>query len=392
MRNVAIFVVFFSVSVGFYSVSSGVEEEQWLSYRTSPEAYRVVGNMTMRRLEVITDKPEQVELPEFKGDSPLFAKWESPMVKGGFLWVVLDREHKYGSYDRIVIDSNGDGHLNDEKFIASHRIESRYSYFGPAPVYFEGEDGPITYHLNFRLYYREDYKYLYVSSGGWYEGTIRLGEEKMHCTLIDYNGNGEFNDISPSASESDRIRVGKTKPGPTLYVGKYLEVDGVLYQPTIARDGAFLTIPKAKNVIFGNVQAPSEISELTAGGVNGLLTVKMENGVGKLPVGQYRLDHWEIDRKDKDDRTWTMQGSGFDKNGDFEVAKDNQVHLAIGEPVLANLVVKKTGTKFYFNHKMRGQLNEQIEITRNGSQARAPKLQIVNGDQTYNRTFQLEYG
>ena len=60
--------------------------------------------------------------------------------------------------------------------------------------------------------------------------------------------------------------------------------------------------------------------------------------------------------------------------------------------MLANLEVQKTDTKYSFNHQMRGQLNERIEILQNGSRAQAPKLQIVNGDQTYNRTFQLEYG
>ncbi len=392
MNKSVMYMTYAVVLAGVCVVSSGAEEEQWLNYRTSPEAYQVVGDMRMDRLKLSTDKPEQVELPEFKGDSPLFAKWNSPMTKEGYLWVAFDREHKNGSYDRVVIDSNGDGRLKDETFISAHRTESRYSYFGPVPVYFEGEDGPITYHLNFRLYYREDYKYLYVSSGGWYEGTIRLGDQKMHCMLIDYNSDGEFNDISQNAAESDRIRIGKTEHAPTRYVGKYLEIDGVLYRPTIARDGAFLTISKADDVVFGNVRAPGEITELTAGGENGLLTVTLENGVGKLPLGKYRLDHWEIDRKDDNNQSWTLRGSGFGKDGDFEVVKDDPVPLPIGEPVLANLEVTQTETKYSFNHQMRGQLNERIEILKNGSRGRAPTLQITNGDQTYDRSFQLEYG
>ena len=392
MKKIVMYATVAAVLAGFSGVLSGAQQEQWLSYHTSPEAYPQVGDMRMRQLKLVTDKPELVDVPEFKNDTPLFAKWNSPMAKGGFLWMAFDREHKRGNYDRLVIDSNGDGNLKDEKFIDSHRRDHRESFFGPAPVYFDGEDGPITYHLNFRLSYRSNHKYLYVSAGGWYEGMIQLGDQKLHCMLIDYNGNGQFNDISPSDSQCDRIRVGKSKPAPTRYVGNYLEVDGVLYQPTIARDGAFITIQKAKDVIFGNVRTPDEINELTAGGENGLLTVKLENGLGKLPVGQYRLVHWKIDRKDDDDHTWTMQGSGFDKNGDFAVTKDRPVHIPIGEPVLAHLEVRNKGTEFYFNHKMRGQLNELIEITRNGSQARAPKLQIVSGDQTYKRSFQLEYG
>lgn len=392
MKKFLIYMVFAAVLAGFSNVVHAADQEQWLSYRTSPQANRVVGDMMTRSLEILTARPDQVELPEFTCDDPIFAKWNCPMVKGKFLWLALDRKNKNGNYDRIVIDSNGDGHLKDEKCIDAHQVDSRYSYFGPVPVYFEVEDEPIAYHLNFQWYYRQDYKRLSVSSGGWYEGIIRLGDRKMHCTLIDYNANGTFNDTSLRAPQSDRIRIGKTEHAPTRYVGKYLQLDDVLYQPTIATDGACITIAKANNVVFGNVKVPAGITELTTGGTNGQLTVTLENGLGKLPVGQYALDHWQIDRKDDNNRTWTMRGSGFGKNADFEITKDETAYLAIGEPVLARLETRKRGKQFSFSHQLQGQLKERIEITRNGNRIQAPKLLIVNGDQTYNRTFQLEYG
>ncbi len=394
MNKSAVFLWFTAGIFGFCSILSGAEEEIWLSYHTDPDTQRLLGyeDIGNQGLKILTDAPAEVKLPEFKSQSPLFAKWKSPMAKGGFLWVALDQEQSSGPYNRLIIDANGDGHLNDETFITPYRSDQYQSGFGPAPVYFEGEDGLITYHLNFRFYNYQNYKNLSASSGCWYEGTIRLGEEKLKCMLMDFNADGEFNDISPNSGECDRIRAGKNERVPSQFTGKYLDIDGVLYCPMIARDGAFLTLSKAENVVYGKVQTLGGVTVLQAGGVNGLLTVQLENGAGKLPLGKYHIHTWRIERKDDQNRPWTLQGEGFDKNGNFEITKEEPAILAIGEPIAGHLDAQLNKNKYNFNYEMRGQLNERIEITRKGSRVDAPKIQIVNADKTYNQTFSLEYG
>jgi hypothetical protein len=205
-------------------------------------------------------------------------------------------------------------------------------------VVFEGEDGPVTYHLNFRFYdYNEQNRRLYIYSGGWYEGEVTVGDQKKYCMLIDYNVNGTFNDKSLQAGASDRIGIGDKGDQNTGFVGNYIEVGNVLYRTEIARDGAFIKLAKAEDVKYGNIRVPETITESTVGGENGQFTHKLKDGATTLPVGKYRIDHWQIDRKDDKGKSWTMRGYGFSERGDFDIKEETETALEIGEPVTAGL-------------------------------------------------------
>jgi len=371
---------------------AGAQELQWLQYYSARQAREIVGDIGSQHIDLSDDKPKGVELPEFKSEEPIFAKWASPMVKNDYLWIALDRTHKYGPCDSLFIDSNGDGKLSDETAITSYQTEHNSTYFGPVKIIFEGEDGPVTYHLNFRFYSRENRRHLYVSSGGWYEGTITVAGEKKHCVLIDQNTNGRFNDKSNDFWQSDRIRIGKKGDRDTKFTGNYIEIDGRLYRPEITPDGAYIKLTEAEDVTFGNIQLHESIKEFAAGGENGLLSVSLEKGTGKLPVGKYRIHHWLIERKDEKDNTWKLKGQHFGDRGLFDVAESGQTNLTVGEPVICTLDVQKRGSRHYFGQELNGKLDEQIEITRNGNRARAPKLHVKSIDDVYDRTFTFEYG
>jgi hypothetical protein len=315
------------------------------------------------------------------------------MVETGYLWISLDRTHAQGQWDRLFIDSNGNGHLNDQTAITAYRTDQYYTYFGPVKVVFEGEDGPVTYHLNFQFYNRnERSRGLYVYSGGWYEGDITVAGAKKHCTLIDQNANGTFNDKSLNAAECDRIRIGKKGSKDSLFVGNYIKIDDVLYRPEIARDGAYIKLSKAEDVKFGNIRLPESITEFSAGGENGLFTLKPEKGTGSLPVGRYRVNYWAIERKDERGKKWKMQGEGFSNKGDFDITADKETELSIGEPIISTIEPQNRNGTRAFNHNLKGRLGERIELTSDGAQPRAPRLNIKNKDGTYDRTFSFEYG
>jgi len=314
------------------------------------------------------------------------------MVKSGYLWVSLDRSHKHGLYDLLYIDSNGNGHLNDETALAAYRIDQDNSYFGPVKVIFEIEDGPVTYHLNFRFYSYNVNRRLYASSGGWYEGDITVGGAKKHCVLFDYNANGAFDDKSLEANECDRIRIGNKDSQDARFVGNYIEVDGVLYRPEVARDGAYIKLTEAKDARFADIRLPESITEFSAGGENGLFILKPEKGAGSLPVGKYRINYWAIKRKDEKGTQWEMRGTGFYKTGLFDITVDKKTELSIGEPIVSTLKAQIKEGAYYFRFDMKGRDNERIELTRNGVRPQAPKLHIKSADGRYDRTFSFEYG
>ncbi len=378
------------ISLFVLATSAGAQDEQWLQYHSEREAYQIIGGRSTSR-EVTSDKPDNVKLPEFKTKQQFFIEWESPMVKSGRLWIALDRTSEQGQWDRLFIDSNGNGHLDDEEAVKAYRTEQYYTYFGPVKIVFEGDDGPISYHLNFRFFdYNEQNRRLYIYQGGWYEGEITVAGQKKNCMLVDYNVNGTFNDKSLQSSESDRIRIGKKGSEDTRFTGNYIEVDDVLYRTEIARDGAFVKLAKAEDVKFGNIKLPETITEFSAGGENGLFTRELKNGVASLPVGKYRIDHWEIDRKDDNGKNWTMRGSSFSDRGDFEVTEAGETALEIGEPVTAGLQANLNGTNYEFSKVIRGSLGEYISLTSAGRDVRDSwKMSAKNTDGSFAKIYPI---
>lgn len=128
---------------------ASAQDEQWMQYHSARQAQRIVSDMGSSTPEITSERPQGVELLQFKSTEPFFAKWSTPMVESGYLWISLDRTHKQGQWDRLFIDSNGNSHLNDETVITAYRTDQYHTYFGPVKVIFEGEDGLLTYHLNF---------------------------------------------------------------------------------------------------------------------------------------------------------------------------------------------------------------------------------------------------
>lgn len=382
-----------SMGIGLLAVTSAAaQDEQWLQYQSSRDSWQVVGDLATSNPTVTAEKPRGVELPNFTCDEPLFARWPSPMAAGGGLWLAFDHESEHGPHDLLYMDLNGNGSLADEAALEAYERDERNAKFEPVKILLAGEDGPITYHLNVKLYIYGDRRYLNLWAAGWYEGTITLDGQRKHCTLIDYNANGTFDDKSLKPSDCDRIRIGEKDSRDTRFVGNYIEVDGVLYATEIAQDGAYTKLTKAEDVTFGNLRLPEAVTEFAAGGENGLFIRQPKNGVAKLPVGKYRVHHWEIDRKDEKGSAWVLRGYWSSQMGDFDVAQDKEAELSVGEPIISTLQARAEESTFYFSQNLQGRLGEQIELTREGVQPPPPKLNIKSQDGTYDRTFSFEYG
>ena len=374
---------------------ASAENEQWLQYSWSADAQQMLGGIGLGSFNVsLANKlPAELSLPEFKGKEPLFAFWRHSMTKAGGAWIALDSTNKYGDYDRLYIDSDGDGSLKDETAITSNRQDDVYTWFGPVKVIFEGEDGPITYHLNIQFYnYDNTNRFMYIRSACWYEGTITAGGVKKKCILIDNNVNGTFNDKGMNTSQCDRIVIGEKASINSTSVGNLLQIDDQLYKCEIARDGAFIKLAKADDVKFGDVNIPKAITSLSVCGENGFFSVPIENGSGKLPAGKYLINNWQIERKDASNNKWQMTGSGFGTNSAFTVSETGKVNLDIGEPVSSSLAVNKQDSQYVFNLTMSGRGGESVMLTFNNSQPREPKLSFLSKDGKYNRAFALRYG
>jgi hypothetical protein len=383
VRRMGKWVTFAGVVV---ATTAFAQPEQWLQYRTSREG------RAFRWLELTTNAPPDVALPKLNAQ-PYFARWTTPMDPTGERWICLDRTRKTGPYDRLFIDTKGNRRLDDEAPVDAYQIDENSAFFPPARVIFQGEDGPITYHLVLRFNkYQDNSAQLLASSGGWYEGLVDLGGKKRRIQVIDGNVNGTFNDRSPNPYDCDRVRVEGDKTE-ERFLGQMLEVEGQLFKIKVARDGAFLKVQKAENVAFGQVRVPETISEVTAFGENGYFVRRPVNGVFELPVGNYQIYRWTIDRKDDKGAAWTLSGYGFNDSGDFEVAAARPTSLDIGEPVRAVLQAGETTNNWIsFSLHLQGRLGESIEMLRGSERPRGPRLTLANLDGSFCYTNSFEFG
>ena len=362
------------------------QSEQWLQYHTSSEP------RSYHQLEVTTNPPAGVALPKLSGKA-YFARWLTPMDPTGGRWLCLDHARKSGPCDRLFIDTKGDGRLDDKAAVRGRLDSSSAALFPPTALVFKGEDGPVTYHLVFRLYQFDNREAeLLVASAGWYEGQVDFDGVRKHLQLIDGNVNGTFNDWSADPYESDRVVVSGDKTG-ERFLAKMLEVDGKFFRIEAARDGAFVKVQKVNDVVLGKVRVPTNISEFAAFGENGHFVRKPLNGEFTLPVGNYRMFHWTINRKDEKGAAWTLSGHSFPKEASFEVANDGTVALEIGEPVRAVLEAKAAPRRLVnFDLRFQGRQKEAIEMLRDNQRPPGPKLMLADASGNLCYTNSFEFG
>ena len=106
------------------------QSEQWLQYHTGAEG------RAYHQLTLTTNPPDGVALPKLNG-SPYFARWITPMDPAGGRWLCLDRTRKSGPYDRLFIDSSGNGRL-DDKTPCLARLDSYMADFSAHPCSLQG--------------------------------------------------------------------------------------------------------------------------------------------------------------------------------------------------------------------------------------------------------------
>jgi hypothetical protein len=347
------------------------------------------------------------------------------MVPAGHLWLALDQSAKQGVYDRLYVDTNADGSLADETPVAAERAEAatdpnapvaygrklnqQAARFAPVKVLFPGKGGPIAYHLNVTFHSRVQriitwtrgvpdrevlLEELWLTPGGWHEGTVTVGGKTYTCQLADANVNGTFDDVSADEGKADFILIeGDVRMPLVRTAGRYIQIGGALYHPHPARDGACITFAPAKDVPTGTLRLDVPRAQLTVGGENGLLYLNVAEGKVSAPAGQYRLTIWKIEKADDSGTAWRAEGTVIPGEGAvFEVNEGKETRLAVGEP----FVCKGTDTSDRGTHnlsfRLRGRLDEPVYLYRDGRQAAPPQVRISNADKTYDQAFATEYG
>jgi hypothetical protein len=358
--------------------------EQWLQYRTSTEG------RGHRWLELTTNPPPSVPLPPISGQST-FARWDTPLDPQG-RWLCFERTRKAGPHHRVYVDRNGNGRLDDEVPLDAAAVDPYSAAFEPVRLVFKGEDGPLTYHLLLRfMRYDDGETRLLAESGCYYAGNVDFAGRKRELALVDANVNGTFNDRSPDPADGDALRVEGDQVS-QRYLGRLLEVEGLLFAISVPQDGAFVQVQAAKNVPLASVRVPEVISEVVVVGGPGHFVRLPTNGAFTLPVGPYRVHGWSIERKDDKGADWKLSGSGFGEFAGFEATVEKAAALDIGEPVLAALTVTENRGGATFGLRLKGRLGESVELLKGKERPRPPQLHLAGPGGSFRSTNSFEYG
>ncbi len=391
---------FLLIVIGIFATGTlFAQEKQWLQYGVARELGEKVGWENVCHFSVPIEKtlPKEVKAGKFVASDPIFAKWSTPMAKSGLVWMVFDRSKPKGSYDRVVVDSNCDGDLTNEtayKPFEVQEYDKNYyrAVFAPVKVVFSTQDGPVTYHFQVQFHLSSNRSSVNLGSACYYEGQVMIGGKSHQCALVDANANGTFNDSADDFGQIDRILIDKGKIWDARFNGRYIEVDGKFYHPEPSQDGAFVAFTSCENIVLGEVRVPEGLTKVRVGGLNGLLDLRHTKGVGKLPVGKYRVYDWEIERKDEAGVPWKLAGRSFPNSVLLEVTKEKAATLDVGEPVVSSLAMNPEGGQYSFNQGLQGKLGERIDVECNGTRPAAPKIRIKNKAGTFDQTYSLEYG
>jgi hypothetical protein len=143
---------------------------------------------------------------------------------------------------------------------------------------------------------------------------------------------------------------------------------------------------------YGSVRLPEEISRFQADGASGFVTIETGGKAERLPAGQYHVRYWQAERKDDQGNTWALTGQYYGRDNPFEIKDGQETKLYVGEPIIATVDARNSGSNYSFNQIIRGRRGELIELTRNGSRPQPPKLNIKNKDDSYDRTYSFQYG
>jgi hypothetical protein len=384
-----------ALSLGFWVAAVGLflwpvrcqaQQEQWLEYHTltEPRGYQWI--------ELSTNAPAGVALPSDLNPGAMFGRWKNGLEKSDGRLICVARTVKGGSVNRLYVDSNGNGNLDDEKAITTENRPPLSSGFPPVKFTFKGEDGPISYHLILRYYqFDKNRSQLLAASGCCYEGNVDFGGKKHKITLQDSTLNGLFNDRNLNEDRSDSVMIGVGDKSQTRFLGDMIEVDGQLFNMEVARDGAFVKVKKAEGVQMGTVRVPEGVTSFSAIGKTGHFTRKPEKGELKLPLGKYRVQEYELKRKDDKNTEWELSGRGFGKAAEFVVRSNTTARADVGEPVRVVVEASEEKGRIQFGLKLRGNLGETVDIQKGTQRPRAPQLFVADKG-SYRSTNTFEYG
>jgi len=356
----------------------------------------------------ITKKPSQLkDLPEgLSADCKYFiAKLADKDVP-----VILDSPENI--HDSVLyVDTDGDGHLLNEKCYAAKPTEERGVAYRYGPILFEFDEAQSKVKTEFYVVTRRG-RYLTFYPAGYQVGTIHLGKKSYKVAVIDGNFDGRYDKFfSPPVKDFYRPQCDLfaiDRNGDNKLSWNHLEVmpvsrmvrlgrsryNTVYYNISITADGSSLEFKKVE----------PEFGTLDLGGAHVQFQLwsdaarQMLSGphqkTWQLPAGKYIASPIEFRHVDTSGYRWIFRSSEVGSLKDFEIKPGETTAFRIGPPFSIKTSVQQRDGSALIGFNLEGQAGELYRPGARKGRATipAPKFKIIDEAGKVIGSGQFEYG
>lgn len=310
-----------------------MSQNEWMFYNVSSQ------NFFMQIGEGIPQQPFEKNFKELVKKEP--EKYISPhplrsVAKLGskqYCFALDKKAEESKGYDRLYFDINGNGDLTDDEPIDSLTKEQprvmmadggEYAYhqFPRVDLTIDVDGNSLDYSFFLRVNSQRSPRFEYASASltaaAYRSGEITMDGKTMKIVVLDYNGNGRFDDVM-TVSDNIRGMNGEIYPqyGDMLlidpqspstdnslgygsanerrqYIAKLNALEGKFYEIKVSPTGDELTwMPSTAPL--GKITSPHAPCNVELIGKNGYLALKLEKDQPTaIPTGEWRLLSYDI--------------------------------------------------------------------------------------------------
>jgi hypothetical protein len=367
--------------------------------------------------------------PKYRSKTPIYAVAEFATGSDSKYTMVFDESKGTGrGYDVLYFDRNNNEDLRDDPPIAGQIQRRNYvaAVFGPfeAMVNYSDRTASLYFSVEYIIYGEQVIHHtrgpirnmrVRLQNIGWYTGLVSFGDARRLIALIDYNGNGLFNDCFRRSSghlgeaerflyaNGDEILIDANGDGRfeggymsnrELYpYGKYIQSDGNWYSLKILDHGGSVEV-KGPHLELGTVKVrglpESCLLELLSD--EGILKIVGSKEEFQVPAGTYQLYALTLSSGE-----WQCQARGKVSGSKFHVREGGVVALPFGPPIRVNVQSSRhrlrAGQTVNLGLSISGQAGEvYINVIRNGRRPSAPTFSAIDETGRIVATGTFRYG
>ena len=337
--------------------------------------------------------------PRYRSRVPLYAAVRLGKSGDTRYTIVLDESKGTGrGYDILYADRNNNENLADDPRIMGRITQRGQSMgnFGPIEIMIDYGDRTASCYFSVQYYHYGQQRIqraagnvpnfqLTLQTAGYYTGTVSFGASEYQIAVVDFNGNGIFNErfkprsggsdgrlyasgdhVLVDANDDGMFEAGYVDGNEVYPYARYLQVDGRWYSLEISAHGGTVEI-QDPDLELGTLDIADQSSSgsLLLASSNGVLRVQAGQEI-QVPADTYRV-YSHSTSVSHSSGNWHYVAQGTSSSKKFQVVAGSSVAVEFGAPLVLNV---KTDNRYgnVSRAKAGGTVNLSLTISGQGGE------------------------